>query len=585
MYYPTTETYAQVLPRAEALRVLRAAWTELCPPMVNGKAYITDAQLNIIWALLAAKYSDAHINFNSTSAFKMKLISLIGETAPKFFKDLAIQQKLATLSIDDDADMAFIARANSYIANHADHPSTSPDTDSLETLTYIDSQNTSASKRGNLEAMSYLSQLLRSNLYTEFAKAFRNLFIMIALPECNCGEEESTVQDVKEVTITQNGDTAIIPDLGYDTMSSAMVHVDVAGGGAVVQSQKTVTITSNGSVVSTPDAGYDAVAITKIHVNVPTNSIQDFKELSASEIGPVDIYPDEGYDGIAHTVVNVDIEGEEVSRTITSNGPVTITPSAGYELISSVQLDVQVPQTTRIQFGKSVTVTSNGTITVTPDSGYDALAGVSVTTNVPHRLQNIAEVNPSTSEQTYNFDTTHYDGYNNFVVKAVSRAIDSNIKATNIKSGVTILGVRGTYEGEGGGGPESLDWFEELEWTPSINVAGPYTIELEDHGSDANFLYIYCDKSTPTVNREFGGVLLSLAPSNYTFATDTWSGTLFYRQTTPYWQKISSTGSTGVTEVNRMDITVTPNIYSGSSCIWLAGNTYHILVGRMVDAI
>ena len=36
-------------------------------------------------------------------------------------------------------------------------------------------------------------------------------------------------------------------------------------------------------------------------------------------------------------------------------------------------------------------------------------------------------------------------------VSAVTAAIDANIIPGNIKSGVTILGVEGTYEGEGGG--------------------------------------------------------------------------------------------------------------------------------------
>ena len=41
-----------------------------------------------------------------------------------------------------------------------------------------------------------------------------------------------------------------------------------------------------------------------------------------------------------------------------------------------------------------------------------------------------------------------YDGLADVTVEAVTAAIDENIVAGNIKKGVTILGVEGTYEGE-----------------------------------------------------------------------------------------------------------------------------------------
>lgn len=55
-------------------------------------------------------------------------------------------------------------------------------------------------------------------------------------------------------------------------------------------------------------------------------------------------------------------------------------------------------------------------------------------------------VTPSTSEQTITAGTG-YNGLGTVTVSAVTAAIDSNIKAANIKSGVTILGVEGTYTG------------------------------------------------------------------------------------------------------------------------------------------
>ena len=55
-------------------------------------------------------------------------------------------------------------------------------------------------------------------------------------------------------------------------------------------------------------------------------------------------------------------------------------------------------------------------------------------------------VTPTTAEQTITAGEG-YDGLGTVTVNAVTAAIDENIVAGNIKSGVTILGVTGSYEG------------------------------------------------------------------------------------------------------------------------------------------
>lgn len=60
-------------------------------------------------------------------------------------------------------------------------------------------------------------------------------------------------------------------------------------------------------------------------------------------------------------------------------------------------------------------------------------------------LQN-KTVTPTTSKQTIKADTGK-DGLGTVTVNAVTAAIDENIVAGNIKSGVTILGVTGSYDG------------------------------------------------------------------------------------------------------------------------------------------
>lgn len=55
-------------------------------------------------------------------------------------------------------------------------------------------------------------------------------------------------------------------------------------------------------------------------------------------------------------------------------------------------------------------------------------------------------VTPSTSNQSFT-PSTGYDGFNQVDVSAVDYTIDANIADYNIKDGVTILGVTGSYQG------------------------------------------------------------------------------------------------------------------------------------------
>ena len=63
----------------------------------------------------------------------------------------------------------------------------------------------------------------------------------------------------------------------------------------------------------------------------------------------------------------------------------------------------------------------------------------------PPTVQNV-NVTPTTSKQEIKADTGKVLG--TVTVAAVTAAIDENIVAGNIKSGVTILGVTGSYTGD-----------------------------------------------------------------------------------------------------------------------------------------
>lgn len=84
----------------------------------------------------------------------------------------------------------------------------------------------------------------------------------------------------------------------------------------------------------------------------------------------------------------------------------------------------------------------------------DATTNAEAIANIAAVASNIAPaptlenktVTPTTAEQTITAGEG-YDGLGTVTVSAVTATIDENIVAANIKSGVTILGVTGTYDG------------------------------------------------------------------------------------------------------------------------------------------
>lgn len=152
-----------------------------------------------------------------------------------------------------------------------------------------------------------------------------------------------------------------------------------------------------------------------------------------------------------------------------STSPQTITPDSGYKL-SQVNIKAVVPS----DYYKPEQVlsvspkTTSQTITPSANYVYNKVNINAVTSTIDSNIipTNIRKgtsilgvqgnleadkpdqskvINPTTSTQIVVGDT----GYElaKVTVNAVTNAIDSNIKAENIKQGVSILGVNGTFEG------------------------------------------------------------------------------------------------------------------------------------------
>lgn len=147
--------------------------------MENGlpNTTLTDANLKTLYYLLYARYGNSCVASSDENQFKYKLFSTIFMYGPAWQKRLEIQGKLLGLSDDE------IVKGSTAIYNSALNPSTSPSTQSMEELQYINSQNTTKYKKSKLEGYASLYELIKTDVTEEFISKFKKLFITVVEPE------------------------------------------------------------------------------------------------------------------------------------------------------------------------------------------------------------------------------------------------------------------------------------------------------------------------------------------------------------------------------------------------------------------
>lgn len=190
------------------------------------------------------------------------------------------------------------------------------------------------------------------------------LNVMVQIPEQPIYEEgyvvgkEDGINDQKrkltDITITENGSYS--REDGYDSVTVA-VPIPV-----INNQEKNITITQNGQTDITPDTNYTGLSKVGVNVNIDTQS-----------------YYDNGYsqgkiDGKTEGIAEQKAKLTDIS--ITENG--TYEKEDGYK---SVVVNVPIPEINNQE--KSITINSNGTSSVVPDTGYTGISKVDITVDVP----------------------------------------------------------------------------------------------------------------------------------------------------------------------------------------------------------
>ena len=91
-------------------------------------------------------------------------------------------------------------------------------------------------------------------------------------------------------------------------------------------------------------------------------------------------------------------------------------------------------------------VTSNIDNNISAENIKNGVNILGVIGNVIELNSTNLDITPSILAQSFT-PQSPYNGYNIVNISAVTASIDNNISAENIKSGINILGIAGTYEG------------------------------------------------------------------------------------------------------------------------------------------
>lgn len=223
------------------------------------------------------------------------------------------------------------------------------------------------------------------------------------------------------------------------------------------------------------------------------------KTVSPSESAQT-VKADNGYDGLSQVTVNA-VSKTYVGSGVTKKSAATYTPGTSDQSIASgqylngtqtikgdsnltaanIKSGVKIFNVTGSYAGSSSggntpslqtkTVTpSESTQTISPDSGYDGLS--SVTVNAVSKTyvgsgvtkKAAATYTPKTSDQSI--------AASQYLSGAQTIKGDVNLVAGNIKSGVSIFGVTGTYAGSGssgGSGNNNVEAYAVTSTSPSVS--------------------------------------------------------------------------------------------------------------------
>lgn len=139
--------------------------------------HFTDNEIIQIYWLLYAQYGNSVIAPCDEFRFKQRCFAIIGQYGPTWLSRLSIQKQLREIPALE------LLNGTKAIYNKALNPQSTPGTTSVEEVTYINQQDTSNIKKGKLEALADLWNMLDTDVTQEFLNKFKPLFMVVVSPD------------------------------------------------------------------------------------------------------------------------------------------------------------------------------------------------------------------------------------------------------------------------------------------------------------------------------------------------------------------------------------------------------------------
>lgn len=241
------------------------------------------------------------------------------------------------------------------------------------------------------------------------------------------GMDESSLQDNKTVTPTSETQT-VAPDDNY--VGLKQVTVEAVPTEILTATQNATYYPSDGKFFRMVNVEVEGGADL---INLPITATKEEQVFVPSSYGA------DGFNQVTVSGYKPVLE----DRTITANGTYTVTDTNAYDGLGVVTVNISGTNTPTL-----VNLEANPALetqTILP-STYNADGFSQVTINGVQGYLRDVTITPKTYDETYNaVDELGYLGFNNVTIKGVTSSIDSDIKPENIKVGVNILGVTGTY--------------------------------------------------------------------------------------------------------------------------------------------
>ena len=168
-----TRTFADIFPSSNDFTSALAE----TPFAAIAADFTGKTSLDIVFALLYARFGNSHISFSDENQFRYNIFSTLYSYGPTWAKKAKVQEELRGLTAEQLREGAFA------IYNTAMNPNTQPNTNTTQELDFINSQNTTRHKKGKMDGYALLLSLLDDDITKDFTDKFRKFFIQVIAPD------------------------------------------------------------------------------------------------------------------------------------------------------------------------------------------------------------------------------------------------------------------------------------------------------------------------------------------------------------------------------------------------------------------